>query len=575
MTPRGQLLWQLGILSSIILLVIGLVDLTGPFPLAFVPQAIASGLFAVSAVLARRHREELGSTLLLATAMIAILLFDDGFQGSVHSWVLYIPLWIVALVLHPPEHFDRALLWTTMLVGCVVLVNATDLTPRWNARLNPTGSTFLAWEAFLVAAIGTGICVRFLQRSHDRLLKESRKLSADLQDALTRAESASRAKSDFLSHMSHELRTPLNAISGFAQLLQQEPSSITEASENVQAIRISAEHLVHLVGDVLDLSRLEHGNLVLSRTPFHPVDQIRVVHSILIQSAREKGLALELDLDPNLGWIEGDPVRWRQVLLNLGSNAIKYTDSGSVRIRVTWNRVSDEDGVLETSVQDTGPGIPPEHQAAIFQKFERLPEHEAGPMAGAGLGLSIARDLAEAMSGSLGLDSELGRGSVFHFDIPSRRTDPPQMPSSDVWTLPWNPKGVRILLCEDNRLNIRLARQVLDRLGVEYDVAHDGQEALDQLEDGRFDLILLDLHMPRRTGFDVARALRTSVPPHRHALTPILALTADASEETLRKTREVGMNDYLAKPFHLPELEERLRRLVRRPSPVRPIGVAG
>ncbi len=571
MTPRGQLLWQLGIISSVVLIVIGLIDLTGPFPMAFIPQAVAAVFTGLASVCARYNKEETGATLLLSAALVCILLFDDGFEGSIHSWVLYIPLWIVALVLHPPERFHRAVVWTILIVLSLYLVNATDLTPRWNSRMNPSGSTFLAWEAFVVAAIGTGLCVRFLQRSHDRLLSESQKLSADLQIALDRAEIASRAKSDFLSHMSHELRTPLNAISGFAQILQQEPTSTLEASENVQAIRISAEHLVHLVGDVLDLSRLDHGNLVLARIPFHPVDQIKVVYSILVQSAREKGLALELDLDPQLGWIEGDPVRWRQVLLNLGSNAIKYTNAGSVTLRLAWHPVSDSDGVLEACVHDTGPGIPPEHRDFIFQKFERLPEHEAGPMAGAGLGLSIARDLAEAMMGEIRLESELGRGSVFHFDIPTLRVDPPQMPSSDIWTLPWNPKGVRILLCEDNRLNIRLARQVLDRLGVEYEIAHDGQEALDRLESGKFDLILLDLHMPRRTGFDVARVLRTSEPPHPHVFTPILALTADASEETLRRTREVGMNDYLAKPFHLPELEERLRRLVRRPPAARSV----
>lgn len=517
----------------------------------------------------RKGHETLRTNLLLATVLATLLVFDDGFGGRGHSWVLFIPITLSAIALSDPRRPRDHLVWLGAILIVVALVNLTELTPRWNEKTLPENATPLVFLNFVAAVAASWLCIRFLQQGHQRLLEESQQLSRDLQVALDQAERASRAKGDFLSHMSHELRTPLNAISGFAQILLQEPGSPSESAENIQAIRTSAEHLVHLVGDVLDLSRMEHGNLVLAKTPFHPLDQVRIVQSILVHSAREKGLVLELDIQTSFGWVEGDPVRWRQVLLNLGSNAIKYTAAGTVTLRLHWNRTNSDEGVLRVEVQDCGPGIPIEQQASIFRKFERLPEHETGPIGGAGLGLAIARDLSEAMGGTLELQSEVGVGSIFIFQIPVRSADPPQLPSSDSWSLPWNPKGFRILLCEDNRLNVRLATQVLSRLGVEHRVANDGQEALDLLATETFDALLLDLHMPRKSGFDVARILRTSEPAHPQSAIPILALTADVSEETLRRTREAGMNDFLAKPFHLPELEDRLRKLLRRRSPGR------
>jgi len=570
MTPRGRLLWQLSISSTIILALLALSDLGGPFPVASVIEAAAGVLAGSAAWLSRRGRESWGILLLLTVVLCTITLFDDGFSGRGQSWVLHIPLALSAIALGDPLKPRRPLAWLVLILGAVALVNLTHLTPRWNEKTLPSDPSALVLLNFLAATAASWLCVRFLQTGHQRLLEASRQMSRDLQTALERAEQASRAKGDFLSHMSHELRTPLNAISGFAQILLQTPGSASETAENLQAIRTSADHLVHLVGDVLDLSRMEHGNLVLAKVPFHPLDQARIVQSILIHSAREKGLALELDIQTSFGWIEGDPVRWRQVLLNLGSNAIKYTPTGSVTIRLTWTRTEMGKGLLGVEVQDSGPGIPVEQQAAIFRKFERLPEHETGPVSGAGLGLAIARDLAESMGGFLTLESRLGVGSTFRFEIPARSADPPQLPSSDSWSLPWNPQGFRILLCEDNRLNVRLATQVLTRLGVEHKVATDGQEALEMLDREPFDAILLDLHMPRKNGFEVARILRRSEPPHPMARIPILALTADVSEETLRRTREVGMDDFLAKPFHLPELEERLRKLLRRRTPSSP-----
>lgn len=562
MTPRRRLIWQLGLSAAGIIAILSFVDLAQGQHTSFAIEFAASFVAAGTAFLSRTGRERLGANILMALVLLLTVLFDTGFGEVGGVWSLYIPILLLAFVLDDHGKRLTALSWLALTCLAIFVVNQTDWTPRL-ASLDPS-PFWTTLQQFACSACGSWLCLRFYQKEHARLLRASQELALDLRSALHAAQEASQAKSDFLSHMSHEFRTPLNAISGFAQILLHQDSSPSEAAENLQAIRTSADHLVHLIGDVLDLSRMEQGKLVLAKTPFHPVEQMHAVHSILQQSAREKGLALELEVLANCPWVEGDPLRWRQIVLNLGSNAIKYTSTGSIHFRLSWEARDDSSGFLTMQVCDTGPGIPPEDRKAIFERFRRLPTHESGPVSGAGLGLSIASDLVEAMDGTLGLESEVGVGSTFTFTIPSRIVAKPSKPSSDSWTAPWNPKGFKILLCEDNRLNVRLATQVLTRLGVDHSVAYDGKSALELLSREHFDALLLDLHMPHHNGFEVTHRLRHSDPPHPLAKIPILALTADASEETRKKTREAGMDDFLAKPFHLPELEERLRRLLRR-----------
>lgn len=562
MTPRRRLIWQLGLSAAGIIAILGLLDLAQGLLLSTAIEFGASAVAFTSAWLSRKGKERLGANILMGLVLVLATSFDAGFGAPGGVWSLYIPIVLLAFVIGHAERPMIAFAWLALTAGAIVLVNWTDLTPRLS-QYDPH-PFWTALQQLIAAGFGSWLCLRFFQKEHQRLLDESESLSLELRSALHVAESAYKAKSEFLSHMSHEFRTPLNAISGFAQILLQQDSSPSESAENLQAIRTSADHLVHLIGDVLDLSRMEHGKLILARTPFHPLDQMHAVHSILLQSAREKGLTIELEILTNCPWVEGDPLRWRQILLNLGSNAIKYTESGGVLFKLSWEGIQANTGLLTVQVSDTGPGIPLEDQKTIFERFRRLSSHEAGPISGAGLGLSIARDLVDAMGGTLTLHSQLGLGSTFTFSIPAKSTDTPAKPSSDSWAAPWNPKGYRVLLCEDNRLNVRLATQVLTRLGVEHAVAYDGDSALEALDKERFDAILLDLHMPKKSGFEVARILRHSDPPHPVCDIPILALTADASEETRRRTKEAGMDDFLAKPFHLPELEDRLRKILRR-----------
>lgn len=567
MPPRRRLLLQLGYSSATILGFLAAMDVMGPFPVAAVVEATAAAICVLAAQMARRDRTELGIHLLLATLLVTITIFDDGIQGQAHSWAMHIPLSLAALSLLDGKRAPLAWGWILMSWLSMAFVNATPWAPHWTTRTIADPSPAVSFFHFFLALGGSWLCIEFLRHGQSKLLAEAHDLSAELAKALDSAQAATRAKSQFVSHMSHELRTPLNAISGFTQILLDPRLPSEDVRENLQAIQTSADHLLHLVGEVLDLSRMEHGHLTLSSVPFHPYHQAERVLAILQHEARERGLSFTLAATREIPWVVGDPVRWKQIVLNLASNALKYTMQGSVEIRLVWEEASPQEGRLRTLVSDTGTGIPSDQIQRLFDRFERLPEHESSSVPGAGLGLSIARDLVDAMEGTMDVVSTPGEGSTFSFVVSLPISDRPSASSSDSWATPWNPQGVRVLLCEDNRLNIRLASQVLDRLGVEHAVAHDGVEALEILDRAEFNILLLDLHMPRKNGFEVAEALRSPAsPPHLRKL-PILALTADVSEETLDRVRRSGMDDYLSKPFHLAELESRLKKLVRRHQP--------
>jgi len=265
-------------------------------------------------------------------------------------------------------------------------------------------------------------------------------------------------------------------------------------------------------------------------------------------------------------------VRWKQILLNLVGNAIKYTRKGQVRLESQWESSSQEMGVLTVRVTDTGNGIAPQDQEKIFQRFHRLGGFDAP--SGTGLGLAISDVLAKAMGGIITLQSRLGEGSTFSVAIPFRQTsDDPASQTQLSLVTPRSLRGTRILLAEDNRVNIRLATQVLTTLNAEFDVAEDGGKALELLRTNRYDLLLLDLHMPVKDGFEVAQEIRdpkSDIPDHD---IPILALTADAFEETKRKAMEAGMDDFLPKPFRIVDLADRALRLVHKTSECAPPGI--
>jgi signal transduction histidine kinase/CheY-like chemotaxis protein len=512
---------------------------------AYGPMFIQVVGFLIAHIRARMERID-SFQMVLALVWLTVLFFDDGFAGSGITWVFYIPL-AMGIMLFLPQGANQSLWLFSIPVG-LALVAFTPWTPRLNALIPEHLAIASRISNFLAAIVSSLLALKYLLEQHDL--------------ALSRAEAASQAKSQFLSHMSHEFRTPLNAISGFTELLALETKNQPRGiQDNLQAIRTSADHLLHLVNDVLDLSRMENGKLPLHCTVFSSQTALEELALTLSPLARAKNLELRLDIDGELPILEGDRVRWLQILINLAGNAIRYTHTGYVRIHARWDSGRNQ---LVTIVQDTGPGIAKEKLASIFEPYTRLEEHQPSQAHGTGLGLAIARQLVDAMGGTLEVESVPDQGTAFLLRLPFALSrlplaseSPNDQPEPDL-------TGRRILLCEDTPMNVRLASQVLRKLGADFEVAEDGRQALALLRQGPWDLILLDLHMPYHDGYEVARQIRDPESDIPGKQVPILALTADASEATLHRTKQVGMNDCLTKPFKLSELAHRAYALIQR-----------
>jgi CheY-like chemotaxis protein len=373
------------------------------------------------------------------------------------------------------------------------------------------------------------------------LADNAESLAGELQAALKAAEGASEAKSAFLANMSHELRTPLNGVVGMAQALAAEASSPDQARK-ADIIARSGGHLLCLLNDVLDLSQIEAGALRLKPEPVDPAALVEEVCALFAEAARDKGLSLHADTTALPAEVRADPVRLRQVLSNLVANAIKFTDSGSVNVRAD----ASEDGPgrwrLEFAVADTGCGVSPDDQARLFQRFSQADPSMARRHGGAGLGLVIARELARAMGGDVTLSSTLDEGSVFTVTVMAESARPAvAAPGATEQT---NLHGARVLLVDDNEINRLVARCFIEPLGARVEEAASGQAAIEAFTEERFDLVLLDVHMPGLGGVETLQRLRAL--PGGDA--PVIAITADALSGDAERLMAAGMDGYVAKP---------------------------
>jgi two-component system sensor histidine kinase/response regulator len=399
-----------------------------------------------------------------------------------------------------------------------------------------------------------------LRRSNEVLEAKVAERTRDLEAAKDLAEVASRAKGAFLANMSHEIRTPMNAIVGLSQTLLRGDMP-PAARQQVQHVAQAADHLLLLINDVLDISKIESGKLMLEPTPFDLRALVKRALTLVETNARAKKLGLYLEVEdqaPN--GVVGDSTRLTQILLNFLGNAVKFTESGAIILRCTVQARDDQGVLLRFEVQDTGVGIPPEAQTRIFLPFEQVDPSSTRGHGGTGLGLSICRQLAQLMGGRVGVESAVGRGSLFWatarvgLSHEALGVAGPQSTLSQAEQLFFSPERIlrqhfgksRILLVEDNEVNRLVASSQLALVGLEATEAHNGEEAVRLCEQQRFDLILMDLHMPVMDGQAATRAIR-QLPGHAH--TPIVALTADAFSEDRQRSLEAGMNDHLAKPI--------------------------
>jgi len=423
-----------------------------------------------------------------------------------------------------------------------------------------------AQDYLIKGQIDTRGLMRTLRYSIERkaLEETARSLNLKMDLARAEAEAATAAKATFVANMSHEIRTPLNSIIGFSDLLLDDVTLTSTQKRYLEQVKNAGSALLTVVNDILDFSKLDVGEVTLADEPFSLETLVSSTVSIVQGTAEAKGLELRVVSDPGLTtFYRGDPARLRQVLLNLMSNAVKFTASGSVRLKVKKVNSTASKESLRFSVSDTGPGIPVDGQRRLFQQFAQADSSISREHGGTGLGLSICKSLVELMNGRIDYANNDGAGSTFWFEV-----ELPTATLDDIKDQPDTPRrkggGVNILLVEDLPMNQELACTILGRAGHLVAIANDGVEAVEAVRANAFDVVLMDIQMPRMDGVTATRCIRQLGGSARTV--QIIAMTANALPEQVRAFRDAGMDDHVAKPFKQQDLHDAIRRALNRAS---------
>lgn len=492
-----------------------------------------------------KKKYDFAALVVIFTANLSIWLYDEGVYGDTGFNYFLISILISHFVLFKSSEKAGIYFGIFMTVLTGVLIHIPGGSPRIYSRIEGLHIETLPLN-YINIVLSSLVCLLAILS----MVYENIKYEKLLQKALKDAEAAAEVKSQFLSNMSHELRTPLNAVVGMTRiLLRDKPRD--DQKEWLEVLRFSSDNLLHVINEILDFSRLDAKKLILSKAPFSLKQLLFNLDKTFRSSAEEKQLRLIIDVDSSLPrYVMGDAARLTQILNNLISNAIKFTDKGHIQVIVQNERMEDGRCLVKFSVEDTGIGIELEKQKQIFDRFAQASPETTRKYGGTGLGLSISSKLLELHGCLLSLKSEPGKGSCFYFEIPYTCGEMPQdeiMHTDNNETL-LDLSNYTILVAEDNVINQLVVLNFIERWGVKAYVANNGKEAVKMAETYHPDLILMDIHMPEMDGFEATRRIRKHSDAHVNQI-PILALTASTLIDSQTEFFESGMDDFMRKPF--------------------------
>ena len=509
--------------------------------------ALVTALVAVvTAIRAERFSREASSRLVL------ILLIMVSTNGLLHLWLsassfqttnLFISIIATGIVLSRREFWIIGVSFNW--VGWIAIVSTQDMALTQHYFFAMVMSSLLSWFAHL---------------ARKNLVEIQQELQIERDIALQREEAANAAtvaKSKFLASMSHEIRTPMNGILGMVELTQDTQLN-TEQQQYLNVAYRSGKTLLALINDILDFSKIDSEKLDLESIDYNIMHQLEDLKSLYALQLQDKNLYLTIEKDSNVpDWVRGDKTRVWQVLSNLIGNAIKFTSSGGITISISLPHKDQ----LVIRVADTGIGIKPEAQEKIFSSFTQADNSTSRQYGGTGLGLTISKKLADLMQGGLMVESQVGKGSCFIFTLAfdaSVDADASQANSEhlDLDAISDDCKGIKVLLAEDNEVNRMVAKGMFKKLGVIFEVANDGQEALTKSSEQSFDLIFMDIQMPNMDGLTATRLILSE--SLKNQQTPIIAMTANAMSEDKTQCLDAGMKDFLPKPFDRKGLQSML-----------------
>lgn len=399
------------------------------------------------------------------------------------------------------------------------------------------------------------------QQAFNTNIAEKNVLNTELQQAVDQANISAQSKSYFLSTMSHELRTPLNSVIGMTELLMDEPQT-AEQKENLKILSFSALSLHSLINDILDYNKIDSDKLYLESIRVNMNDLMQSVCAGLRYQANEKGLNLILNIDDSIVGknMITDPTRITQIIYNLAGNAIKFTKEGIVTVSLRVLTENSENIRIRFSIMDTGIGISTDKHEEIFEPFSQASRDITRNFGGTGLGLAIVKRLLDLFNSSINLESKINEGSNFYFDISFKLDNEPASENETDLESFSELSGLRVLVAEDNPINVLLLKKIFSKWDIKPVVAENGVDVVERLSEGDYDVILMDIHMPVMDGYQATRKIRNMADPEKSKI-PIIALTASVSNLD-QKIKTVGMNDYIYKPFNSKELYNKLKRIV-------------